>query len=113
MPLAGPTAGSVAASACPADAAGYSAVPAGLAMDRTASFDADGHFAWLDLEPDARLDATLTHPRLPGIRVQGDFAVEMMPVWANCNTLSIEPYLRREVQPTTTTSWSLRYTFGG
>lgn len=41
------------------------------------------------------------------------FAVDMMPVWANRHTLSIEPYLTRRLQPGEVHEWSLEYEFVG
>lgn len=83
-----------------------------LAMRADAGWNRHGHFQWLDLRPGLLLEATLSHPRLDGIRIRGDFPIDRMPVWANSNTLSIEPYLRADLAPGQTLRWSLRYGFG-
>ena len=73
-----------------------------------AGWDRTGHFQWLELRPGLRLDATISHPPLPGIRVRGDFPIERMPVWANGHTLSIGPYLRTDLAASRTLEGSLR-----
>lgn len=74
------------------------------------TFEEDA-FAMLDLQPNTPFDATLSHPTLDGIRVSGDFTLARLPIWANGNTFSIEPYIHRSLEPGEDTDWSLTYEF--
>ncbi len=71
----------------------------------------DDAFVMLDIEPGTSFDATLSHPTLDGIRITGDFILARLPVWANGNTFSIEPYIHRSLEPGEQTEWSLTYEF--
>jgi len=68
-------------------------------------------FAMLEIEPDRAFDATVSHPALEAIRITGDFSPSDVPIWANGNTFSIEPYIFRSLEPGEETDWSLTYEF--
>lgn len=74
------------------------------------SYEED-EFAMLEIGPDTSFDATLSHPTLEAIRISGDFAPARLPIWANGNTFSIEPYIQRSLEPGEKTDWSLTYEF--
>lgn len=71
----------------------------------------DDAFVMLEIDPDTPFDATLSHPSLDGIRINGDFTLARLPVWANGNTFSIEPYIHRSLEPGEQTDWTLNYEF--
>jgi hypothetical protein len=71
----------------------------------------DDAFVMLEIDPGTPFDATLSHPRLDGIRIRGDFELARLPVWANGNTFSIEPYIHRNLEPGEETDWALTYEF--
>ncbi|MEZ5276934.1 MAG: hypothetical protein R3F07_11190 [Opitutaceae bacterium] len=71
----------------------------------------ENQFVMLEIGPDTPFDATLSHPTLDGIRMTGDFTLARVPVWANGNTFSIEPYIHRSLEPGEATGWSLTYDF--
>ena len=71
----------------------------------------EDEFVMLEIQPDTPFDATLSHPTLDGIRITGDFTLARLPIWANGNTFSIEPYIHRSQEPGEETEWSLTYEF--
>lgn len=72
----------------------------------------DGHLDHLALPPGAPLVAKLTHPRLAWVRFATSFAPFKCVVWANGNTLSLEPFLSLDLAPGESREWSLTYEFG-
>lgn len=94
-----------------ADNPGFSLANRRFAMKERYATVFDGHFELLHL-PQAPLDATFSHPRLKFVRFSVDFVAQEMPVWANNNTFSIEPYLITELAPGAIRSWSAKYEFG-
>jgi hypothetical protein len=71
----------------------------------------DDAFALMEIDPGTPFDATLSHPCLDGIRIRGDFDLARLPIWANGNTFSIEPYIHRSLRTGEETDWSLTYEF--
>jgi len=71
-----------------------------------------GCFKRLKREPGQPLDAEVRHPLCGSVRVRGDFPVDIITVWANARTLSIEPYLKRTMGENESYAWSLQYKFG-
>jgi hypothetical protein len=55
------------------------------------------------------LTAEVRHPKLGGIKVEADFPLTFLPIWANENTFSFEPYLQTQVLPGISYSWAMRY----
>ncbi len=51
------------------------------------------------------------HPVLPELEVQLCFPVSSMPVWANANTYSFEPYLDTILDPESKKEWSIEFRF--
>ena len=51
------------------------------------------------------------HPLLSEIEVQLFFPVSFMPVWANANTFSFEPYLDTTLVPNSKKQWSIEFRF--
>jgi hypothetical protein len=72
----------------------------------------DGHFEQLVVARGTVLRAVVSHPKLGGIVFSTDFTPDLCPVWGNCNTWSVEPYLTTELAPGTHRAWQLRYEFG-
>lgn len=72
----------------------------------------DGHLDHLSLPAGAPLIVELTHPRLAWVRFATDFAPFKTVVWANGNTLSLEPFLALDLAPGESREWVLTYEFG-
>lgn len=72
----------------------------------------DGHLEPLVLPPGQPFVATLFHPRLPAVRFTTDFAPFKCLLWANGNTLSLEPFLALKLAPGESREWTLTYDFG-
>jgi len=72
----------------------------------------DGHFDQLLLPPDTPFAAEVGHPRLKGLRFATSFVPIRTAIWANGNTLSLEPFLALNLAPGETKQWSLTYEFG-
>jgi len=51
------------------------------------------------------------HPLLSELEVKLFFPVSSMPVWANANTFSFEPYLDTTIAPDSKKQWSIGYRF--
>lgn len=71
-----------------------------------------GHLEHLGLPAGQPFTATLAHPRLSGVRFTTDFAPFKCVLWANGNTLSLEPFLALNLAPGETRGWTLTYDFG-
>jgi hypothetical protein len=72
----------------------------------------DGHFELLRVGAGTPLHAVVSHPKVSAITFSTDFTPDLCPVWGNCNTWSIEPYLTTELAPGTRRAWQLKYEFG-
>ena len=72
----------------------------------------DGHLDHLALPAGAPLAAELTHPRIAWVRFETDFAPFKCVLWANGNTLSLEPFLALDLAPGESRQWMLTYEFG-
>jgi hypothetical protein len=72
----------------------------------------DGHLEHLVLPDGAPLVAELSHPRLEWARFKTDFAPFKCVLWANGNTLSLEPFLALDLAPGESREWTLTYEFG-
>ncbi len=51
------------------------------------------------------------HPVLSELEVKLFFPVSSMPIWANANTFSFEPYLNTTLVPNSKKEWSIEYRF--
>jgi hypothetical protein len=71
-----------------------------------------GHLELLGLPMGQPLVATLTHPKLSSVHFTTDFVPFKCVLWANGNTLSLEPYLALNLAPGETREWNLTYDFG-
>lgn len=72
----------------------------------------DGCLVQLGLPTGQVFTATLTHPRLAWIRFTTDFVPFKTVLWANGNTLSLEPFLALNLLPGKSREWTLTYEFG-
>lgn len=72
----------------------------------------DGHLELLALPHEANLTAELTHPRLTSVRFATSFAPSKCVLWANGNTLSLEPFMALSLAPGESREWTLTYDFG-
>jgi hypothetical protein len=72
----------------------------------------DGHLDYLKLSAQQPFTATLSHPTISHVRFETDFAPFQCVIWANGNTLSLEPYLALELAPGESREWTLTYDFG-
>jgi hypothetical protein len=83
-----------------------------LTFRRPFTGEHDGHLDHLTLPPAEPLTATLTHPKLNYVSFATDFAPFKCVVWANGNTLSLEPFLALHLAPGEFREWRLTYEFG-
>jgi hypothetical protein len=72
----------------------------------------NGHLDHLLLPAETPLVATLSHPKLTELRFTTDFVSFKCVVWANANTLSLEPFLALDLAPGESCEWTLTYDFG-
>jgi hypothetical protein len=72
----------------------------------------DGCLVHLELPAGQPLAVTLSHPRLAWVRFATDFAPFKTVLWANGNTLSLEPFLALDLAPGESREWTLTYEFG-
>ena len=71
-----------------------------------------GHLEHLTLPAGRPLAVTLSHPRLKHVRFATDFVPFKCVLWANGNTLSLEPFLALDLAPGASREWTLTYDFG-
>lgn len=71
-----------------------------------------GHLEHLALPAGKNLEATLAHPSLAEVRFATDFVPFKCVLWANGNTISLEPYLALHLAPGAGREWSLTHDFG-
>ncbi len=71
-----------------------------------------GHLEHLALPTGQPLVVTLSHPRLQHVRFATDFVPFKCVLWANGNTLSLEPFLALNLAPGESREWTLTYDFG-
>lgn len=72
----------------------------------------DGLLVQPRLPSDQPFALEVDHPLLSGLRFSGDIAPFQNVLWANGNTVSLEPYLALNLAPGASRSWTLRYDFG-
>lgn len=73
---------------------------------------ADGHLDHLELPPATELEAEISHPAVGSIRFHAGFNAFKCVLWANGNTVSLEPYLALDLAPGAAREWTLTYDFG-
>jgi hypothetical protein len=71
-----------------------------------------GHLEELSLPTGKVFAAELTHPKLKSVRFATDFVPFKCVLWANGNTLSLEPFLALNLAPGESREWTLTYDFG-
>ena len=71
----------------------------------------DSQFALLTLPTGRPLALTLDHPKLKQVSFASSFAPDECPVWANAQTVSVEPYLNLRLAPGETRHWHVRHGF--
>jgi len=82
------------------------------AIERNPDFDWNaGCFQLLNLPFGAPVEVRQKHPSLGEVKVECKFPVAWMPIWANENTVSFEPYYHTVVHPGGQTEWTIRYGF--
>ena len=91
---------------------GYLLTGRELTLRRAFSGVHGGHLEHLGLPADRFFAAGLSHPRLDGVRFATDFAPLKCVLWANGNTLSLEPFLALHLGPGESSKWTLTYDFG-
>lgn len=70
-----------------------------------------GLFRALEMEWGEQLLVKQRHPLLSEIEIKMSFPVSRLPVWANANTFSFEPYLNATVLPGEDMRWAIEYRF--
>lgn len=91
---------------------GYILTGRELTFRRAFVGEKDGHLEHLGLPAGRPFTASLAHPRLDGVRFATDFAPFKCVLWANGNTLSLEPFLALHLAPGESREWTLTYDFG-
>lgn len=91
---------------------GYALTGRELSFRRAFAGRDDGHLDHLGLPPGQPLAATLSHPQLEHMHFATDFAPFKCVIWANGNTVSLEPFLALHLAPGETRAWQLTYEFG-
>lgn len=94
------------------DNPGYTITDNELSFRRAFDGRDDGHLDHLGLPPDQPLSARLSHPQLTHVDFSTSFAPFKCVVWANGNTLSLEPFLALLLAPGQASEWTLTYDFG-
>ena len=72
----------------------------------------DGHLVHLGLPGGQYFAVTVSHPKLSSVRFATDFVPFKCVLWANGNTLSLEPFLALNLAPGESREWTLTYDFG-
>ena len=84
----------------------------GGAIGFNKSFDwIAGGFQPLEGTAGQRFGVRQHHPLCGSVRVDGDFPLHRVVLWANEKTFSIEPFLERTLQPGDEYAWTLTYRF--
>ena len=71
----------------------------------------DNQFALLTLPPNQALGLSLNHPKLARVTFDVSYLPEECPIWANPQTISVEPYLALNLAPGETRHWHVRHGF--
>ncbi|MDP3071070.1 MAG: hypothetical protein Q8N18_12320 [Opitutaceae bacterium] len=71
----------------------------------------DNQFSLLTLPPGRPLALELDHPRLARVTFETSYIPSECPVWANANTISVEPYLALRLAPGETRHWHVQHGF--
>ncbi len=81
-------------------------------ISRSPEFDwKAGCFQLLNLPFGYPLEAFQKHPALGEVKVECRFPVAWMPIWANANTVSFEPYYHSALPSFGTAEWAMAYHF--
>ena len=91
---------------------GYILTGRELTFRRAFVGEKDGHLEPLGLPVGRPFTASLAHPKLTGLRFATDFAPFPCVLWANGNTLSLEPFLALNLAPGESREWTLTCDFG-
>jgi hypothetical protein len=70
---------------------------------------AAGCYQLLNIPFGAPVDILQKHPALGEAKIECRFPVAWLPLWANANTVSFEPYYHTVLHPGNQTEWSIRY----
>jgi hypothetical protein len=70
-----------------------------------------GLFFKLTVAPGTLFEADAAHPQVASVKINADYPLESLPIWANHRTFSPEPYMAAEVAPGKTYSWGITYGF--
>ena len=94
------------------DNPGFAYTGSDLTLRRVFIGEHDGQLEHLGLVPGSTFTAVLTHPKLACVHFETDFIPFKCVVWANGNTLSLEPFLALNLAPGESREWTLTYDFG-
>jgi len=72
----------------------------------------DGLFLPIDFECTNHFSATQNHPVCKNVRVNMNSPIHFLPIWANQNTFSFEPYIDQTLLSNENFSWHIEYHFG-
>ncbi len=70
-----------------------------------------GCFQQLGFSREKPLEIKQFHPKIGEIKIRTDFPVSDLPIWANANTFSFEPYFTQTLNPSATIAWEMIYSF--
>lgn len=115
FPLGGPECGRLSVEC---EFPGWVPVAGGFGFDAKGSLVRNPDFDWskgcyqlLNLPFGSTMDIIQKHPALGEVKIECKFPVAFMPLWANANTVSFEPYYHTVLHPGAQTEWSIRYGF--
>jgi hypothetical protein len=94
------------------DNSGYELSDGGLSFRRAFIGENDGHLDHLILPSGKPFRAEISHPILAYVRFETGFVPFKCVVWANGNTLSLEPFLALALAPGEVREWNVEYEFG-
>ena len=91
---------------------GFALTDGEITLRRAFAGSDDGHLEHLTLPAGQPFATRLSHPHLTHLQFATSFIPFKCVLWANGNTLSLEPFLALSLAPGETRQWSLRYEFG-
>jgi hypothetical protein len=86
--------------------------PGEFRMNPAHAWKSRNTFRILQGGPSQPYRASFAHPLVGRVYMEGDFPVDILPVWANTRTFSIEPHSIHRLAHGESVAWTLAYTFG-
>lgn len=71
----------------------------------------NGCYQSLDIPWNQQLNVLVHHPLLGISKIKCNFLPTWLPIWANRNTFSLEPFFSKMISPGKSEKWSIKYEF--